>query len=222
MMAVEGWQTLTGMRLQGSVPDALHLAAWFRRFREEVRQAHLDEQVQPATVFMPIGAGPLPSGPREALHLSVAHDATRPTEDAELAFLPVSHLARLVEQRRVSPVALTRLYLDRCSAYDPQLCSIITLIDTAMEQARAAEAEIMAGQYRGPLHGIPWGIKDWFYTQGVPTTLGLADFRNRVVDYDATVVERMRAAGAVLIAKLSPHSDRQGPWFGGMPWSKFG
>jgi Asp-tRNA(Asn)/Glu-tRNA(Gln) amidotransferase A subunit family amidase len=103
----------------------------------------------------------------------------------------------------------------------PDGSAIITRIDAAMEQARVAEAEIMAGRYRGPLHGIPWGIKDWFYTQGVPTTFGQAAFEHHIVNYNATVIERLQEAGAILIAKLSPNSDRQGPWFGGKtrnPW----
>jgi Asp-tRNA(Asn)/Glu-tRNA(Gln) amidotransferase A subunit family amidase len=219
--AVEGWQALTGITFEGSTQDAWRLARWFRQFREEVRGAQLDEQVQPAIVFMPVGAGPLPSGPREPLRLSLPLSVARPAADSDLAFLSVSHLARLIEHRMVSPAELTRLYLDRCAAYDPHLFAVITRIDAAMERARVAEAEIMAGRYRGPLHGIPWGIKDWFYTQGVPTTFGQAEYEHRIVPYNATVVERLQEAGAILIAKLSPNSDRQGPWFGGKtrnPW----
>ena len=126
-----------------------------------------------------------------------------------------------VQARQVSPVEITRLYLNRCAVYNTHLCCVVTLMESAaMEQARAAEAEIMAGHYRGPLHGIPWGIKDLFYTRAVPTTLGLEPLKERIVDRDATIVDRLRGAGAILIAKLAPTTG-SGVWFGGTtrnPW----
>jgi Asp-tRNA(Asn)/Glu-tRNA(Gln) amidotransferase A subunit family amidase len=119
-------------------------------------------------------------------------------------------------------VELTRLALGRCATYNPRLSCIVTVLEErALAEARWAEDEIMAGRYLGPLHGLPWGIKDMFATRGAPTTCGRAEWRNRVIELDATVVERLHDAGAVLIAKLSLHSDRQGPWFGGRtrnPW----
>jgi len=138
----------------------------------------------------------------------------RPPDD-DLAFMPVSRLAELVRLRRVSPVELARLYLDRSRKYDPKLHCVVTFTEElALEQARRAEAEIAKGRYRGPLHGIPWGAKDLLATKGIPTTWGAKPYENQVFDYDATVVERLHQAGAVLIAKLSMGELAQGPrWF---------
>ena len=94
--------------------------------------------------------------------------------------------------------------------------------ELALKQAEAADAEIKRGKYRGPLHGIPWGAKDLFATKGIKTTWGAEPYRDQVIDYDSTVVERLRDAGAVLVAKLSMGALAQGPkWFGGVtrnPW----
>lgn len=142
----------------------------------------------------------------------------------DLAFASIAELAGLIRTRRVSPVDLTMMYLERLKKYGPQLHCIVTLTeDLALEQAREAEREIRRGRYRGPLHGIPWGAKDLFATKGIPTTWGAEPYRNQVIDYDATVVERLREAGAVLVAKLSLGALAQGPrWFGGVtrtPWN---
>jgi Asp-tRNA(Asn)/Glu-tRNA(Gln) amidotransferase A subunit family amidase len=141
----------------------------------------------------------------------------------ELAFATTAQLAELIRSRRVSPVELTRMYLARLKKYGPHLNCVITLTERlALEQAEAAEKEIKQGRYRGPLHGVPWGAKDLFATRGIPTTWGAEPFRDQVIDYDATVIERLRAAGAVLVAKLSMGALAQGGlWFGGMtknPW----
>lgn len=141
----------------------------------------------------------------------------------ELAFFTISDLAKLIRARRVSPVELTRMYLSRLKRYGPRLnCTVTLTEDLALQQAEAAEREIRNGNYRGPLHGIPWGAKDLFATKGIPTTWGAEVYRNRVIDYDAAVVERLRDAGAVLVAKLSMGELAMGArWFGGVtrnPW----
>ncbi len=136
-------------------------------------------------------------------------------EPVDLAFMPIRQLAELIRTRQVSPVELAQLYLERCQTYDPKLHCIVTLTDKlALGQAQQAENEVMKGRYRGPLHGIPWGAKDLLATRGIPTTWGAKPYENQVFDYDATVVERLRKAGAVLIAKLSMGELAQGPrWF---------
>ena len=115
------------------------------------------------------------------------------------------------------------MYLARLKKYGPKLNCVVTLTeDLALAQASEAEREIKAGKYRGPLHGIPWGAKDLFATKGIRTTWGAEPYRDQVIDYDATVVERLRDAGAVLVAKLSMGALAQGGrWFAGMtrnPW----
>jgi Asp-tRNA(Asn)/Glu-tRNA(Gln) amidotransferase A subunit family amidase len=146
-----------------------------------------------------------------------------PGKEEDIAFLPVHRLAALIKARKITSVDLTNIYLERLKRYNPLLLCAVTIMDgQAREAAQQADAEIKAGKYRGPLHGIPWGVKDLFSTKGVPTTWGYKDFENRVIDVDSEVVVRMRDAGAVLVAKLATGLFAQGdPWFRGQtknPW----
>ncbi len=141
----------------------------------------------------------------------------------DLAFATVPQLAELIRTRKISSTELTKMYLARLKKYGPKLNCIVTLTeDLALKQAAAADAEIKRGKYRGPLHGIPWGAKDLFATKGIKTTWGAEPYRDQVIDYDSTVVERLNEAGAVLVAKLSMGALAQGArWFGGVtrnPW----
>ena len=141
----------------------------------------------------------------------------------DLAFATVPQLAELIRTKKVSSVELTKMYLARLKKYGPRLRCVVTLTEElAMKQAEAADNDLKRGKYRGPLHGIPWGAKDLFATKGIKTTWGAEPYANQVIDYDATVVERLRDAGAVLVAKLSMGALAQGPkWFGGVtrnPW----
>jgi Asp-tRNA(Asn)/Glu-tRNA(Gln) amidotransferase A subunit family amidase len=141
----------------------------------------------------------------------------------ELAFSTVTQLAELIRTKQVSPVELTKMYLARLKKYGPALLCVITLTEElALKQAEEAEREIRRGKYRGPLHGVPCGVKDLFATKGIKTTWGAEPFRDQMIDYDSTVVERLRDAGAVLMAKLSMGALAMGGrWFGGMtrnPW----
>src|SRR5271156_4693657 len=125
-----------------------------------------------------------------------------PTE--EIFNLPVSELSKRIESKKLSPVDLTKLYLDRSEKLGPQLNAYARLTpELAMQQATAAEKEIARGHYRGPLHGIPYAAKDLLAVKGVPTTWGAKPFANQVFDYDATAIEHLNRAGAVLIGKAS-------------------
>ena len=146
-----------------------------------------------------------------------------PATEEDIAFAPLTRLARWVEERKLSSERLTGLYLDRLQRFDPKLHCVITLLrEQALAQAKQADKEIAAGNYRGPLHGIPWGAKDLLDTAGVPTTYGAEPFRNRVPKTDAVVVQRLNQAGAVLVAKLSMGALALNDiWFGGQtmnPW----
>ena len=146
-----------------------------------------------------------------------------PTNDADIAFAPVWKLSRWVEARKISSQRLTEIYLQRIAEYDPKLRCVITLTGAlALRQAKQADAEIAAGKYRGPLHGIPWGGKDLLDTAGIPTTYGAEPYRKRIPKEDAAVVKKLNAAGAVLIAKLSMGALALNDiWFGGQtmnPW----
>jgi Asp-tRNA(Asn)/Glu-tRNA(Gln) amidotransferase A subunit family amidase len=147
-----------------------------------------------------------------------------PTSADEIAFLPAHRLAALVKARKVSSLQLTDIYLTRLKRLNPVLlCAVTIMEEQARAEAAKADAEIKAGRYRGPLHGLPYGLKDIFSTRGVPTTWGAADFENRIIDEDAEVAVRLRSAGAVLIAKLATGLFAQNDqWFRGRtnnPWN---
>jgi Asp-tRNA(Asn)/Glu-tRNA(Gln) amidotransferase A subunit family amidase len=146
-----------------------------------------------------------------------------PSNDGDIAFAPVTRLSRWIERRKLTSERLTQIYLKRIEQYDPKLRCVITVTrDLALAQAKKADAEIAAGKYWGPLHGIPWGGKDLLDTAGIPTTYGAEPYRDRVPTEDAAVVKRLHAAGAVLIAKLSLGAlALNDVWFGGQtvnPW----
>ena len=188
-----------------------------------LRTANLGNSAQPAIVFNPVPPGKaLPAGPRFLNRREPV--VSRPPTDEALAFLPVTHLAKLVETRQVTPSELTELYLSRLTRYDPTLHCVVTLTpDLARAQARQADAEIAAGRYRGPLHGLPFGLKDLFAVRGTRTTWGASAYKDQVVDTDATVYTRLREAGAILVAKLSTGAlALTARWFGGItrnPWN---
>ncbi|HZK77754.1 MAG TPA: amidase, partial [Gemmatimonadaceae bacterium] len=187
------------------------------------RKVTLEPGLAPATRWNPVlpghGAGPA----HDRFIRSTNDPGPLPTSDDEIAFAPLTRLSRWIETRKLSSDRLTRIYLDRLNRYDPQLHCVITLTtDVALTQAKQADAEIAAGKYRGPLHGIPWGGKDLLDTAGIPTTYGAEPFRNRVPTKDSAVVARLRDAGAVLVAKLSMGALALNDiWFGGQtmnPW----
>jgi aspartyl-tRNA(Asn)/glutamyl-tRNA(Gln) amidotransferase subunit A len=122
----------------------------------------------------------------------------------DVLYLPVSELGRRIRARKLSPVILAESYLARSERLNPQLNAYATLTrDLALEQAHAAEKEIGAGHYRGPLHGIPYAAKDLLAAKGYPTTWGAQPYANQTFDYDAAVIERLNRAGAVLIGKAA-------------------
>jgi Asp-tRNA(Asn)/Glu-tRNA(Gln) amidotransferase A subunit family amidase len=151
------------------------------------------------------------------------HAAPLPARDDDIAFAAVAQLSQWIEHRLLSSERLTRIYLERLQRFDPRLRCVITLTsELALVQAKRADAEIAAGRYRGPLHGIPWGAKDLLDTAGIRTTYGAEPFRDRVPAEDAVVVQRLHDAGAVLVAKLSMGALALNDiWFGGQtmnPW----
>ena len=164
------------------------------------------------------------TGPsHDAFVRSASEAISLPADDRDIAFAPVSRLSRWIEQKTLTSERLTNIYLKRIQQFDPKLRCIITLTkDAALAQARRADSEIAAGQYRGPLHGIPYGVKDLLDTAGIPTTYGAEPFRNRIPAADSFVVRRLNEAGAVLIAKLSLGALALNDiWFGGQtmnPW----
>jgi Asp-tRNA(Asn)/Glu-tRNA(Gln) amidotransferase A subunit family amidase len=184
----------------------------------------LPNSISPAIVFDPVPPGKkIPPPIKRAMVRSRSGVRTVKGDIEELAFLPVTELSELVRRNRVTSLQLTQMYLARLKKYDPVLKCVITLTeDRALGQARAADAEIRRGKYRGPLHGIPWGAKDLLAVRGYKTTWGAGPFKEQVIDADATVVKRLDAAGAILVAKLTLGELAQGDiWFGATtrnPW----
>ncbi len=195
---------LEGLKLNQSRIEALH-------------KIPMPNSVSPALVFDPVPPGKeIPRGPKLKMVRSRVTITRAPSDPEELAFLPVTALSHLIRERKITSTQLTELYLDRLRKYDPVLHCVITLTEQrARAQAAAMDAEIARGKYRGPLHGIPWGAKDLLAVKGYRTTWGAGPYRDQVIDEDATVVQRLDAAGAVLVAKLTLGELAQGDvWFG--------
>ena len=190
---------------------------------DEMRKIKIPLDVSPPYHFSPIVPGISVNKTRLPFRMSAAPAVKRPADLEDVAFWPVRHLAELIRTRQVSSLELTEMYLARLHRYNGKLNNVVTFLDDyGRAEARRADTEIAAGKYRGPLHGIPWGAKDIISVKGFTTTWGAAPFKDQVFDYDASVVEMLRDAGAVLIAKLATGELAAGDnWFGGQtknPW----
>jgi Asp-tRNA(Asn)/Glu-tRNA(Gln) amidotransferase A subunit family amidase len=190
----------------------------------EIRDLHVPNSVVPAFVFDPLPPGTTLNSTRKPAHYSSPAVSDAPADLESLAFLSVIELGQLIRRKKVSSVNLTQMYIARLKRYDPLLHFVITLTEErAMASAREADADLARGKYRGPLHGLPWGAKDLLAVKGYPTTWGAGGFEHQQFDQDAVVVQRLDAAGAVLIAKLTLGALAMGDvWFGGRtrnPWN---
>jgi len=187
------------------------------------RKATLEPTLAPAAIWDPVLPGQK-SGPGQNRFVRSKIDpGPLPSNDEDIAFASVPQLSGWIEQRKLTSERLTNIYLKRLQQYDPKLRCVITLTtDLARTQAKQADAEIATGKYRGPLHGIPYGVKDLLDTADIPTTWGAEPYRNRVPQKNAVVVQRLQDAGAVLVAKLSLGALALNDiWFGGQtmnPW----
>jgi len=189
----------------------------------ELRKIEIDNSIAPPLYFNPVLPGMKIERTRRPFRASAAPRVQRPVNLEDVAFWPVTSLSVLIRTRQVTSVELTQMYLARAKRYNPKLKCFVTITDDlALKEARQADQEIAAGRYRGPLHGIPYGIKDLFAVKGYPTTWGAAPFKDRIIDVDATVVTRLREAGAVLIGKLATGElALDDIWFAGQtmnPW----
>ncbi|MEO8620991.1 MAG: amidase [bacterium] len=187
------------------------------------RKVALDATLAPATRWNPMLGADVASVSHDKFIRTKGDSVPLPTSDDDIAFAPVTQLSRWIEQKKLTSERLTNIYFARIARLDPKLRCIITLTkDFALTQAKKADAEIAAGKYRGPLHGIPYGVKDLLDTAGIATTYGAEPFRNRVPTADSAVVHRLNEAGAILIAKLSLGALALNDiWFGGQtmnPW----
>jgi Asp-tRNA(Asn)/Glu-tRNA(Gln) amidotransferase A subunit family amidase len=190
----------------------------------ESRKNPLNNATAPALVFNPV-----PSGfeyPQEVkpLYFEFNDDVNLPDNIDDLAFYSVSELGTLIRQRKITSVELTTFFLERLKRHNSELHCVITLTEErAMRQAQQADQEIAAGQYRGLLHGIPYGAKDLFSVAGYPTTWGAMPYKDQVINQDAAVIQKLDEAGAVLLGKLSMGALAWGDvWYGEKtrnPWN---
>ncbi len=191
---------------------------------ETMRSIPLDNSVPPALHFSPILPGMTFSTEKRPMRMSEVTVSEAPGNIEEVAFWPVARLSPLIRSGQVSSVDLTTMYLNRLKKYGPRLeCTITLTEELAMKQARRADEELAKGSYRGPLHGIPWGAKDLLATRGYKTTWGAMPYKDQSIDLDATVVQKLDKAGAVLIGKLTLGALAMGDvWYGGKtknPWN---
>lgn len=217
-------QNLFGINFEGkAIETMLAYLSSNRKGYESMRKFPLDNSVSPALIFDPIPVDytlPKNEGPND---WTINQAAELPDNLDELAFYPLLDLAGLIKSGKISSVALTKLYLERIKKYDPKLLAFVTVTEElALQQAARADEELGKGIYRGPLHGIPYGMKDLAAVPGYPTTWGAAPYRDQVLDQTATVVQKLEDSGAVLLGKLVSGSLARGDvWFGGKtknPW----
>jgi Asp-tRNA(Asn)/Glu-tRNA(Gln) amidotransferase A subunit family amidase len=215
--------TMTPAQRQMAAQSWPTTLAGLARRRTGPGKVTIDDAVVPMSRFDPVLPGTQAGPARARFVRGFADPGPLPANDADIAYASVARLSRWIEARQLTSERLTQIYIARCRQFDPRLRAIITLLpEQALEQARAADREIAAGRYRGPLHGIPYGVKDLLDTAGIATTWGAEPLRERVPVTDATVVARLREAGAVLLAKLSLGALALNDiWFGGQtmnPW----
>ena len=199
----------------------MQMAPLYER-RTGPKKITLEPTLAPASQWNPMLPG-MRKPHAESVFVRSESTAPLPAKGEDIAFAPVWQLSRWIESKQLTSTRLTEIYLGRLERFTQQLHCVITLTrDHALAQAKAADAEIAAGKYRGPLHGIPWGAKDLLDTANIPTTYGAEPFRNRVPAEDAAVTKKLNAAGAVLVAKLSLGALALNDiWFGGQtmnPW----
>jgi len=210
---IAGAEEISGLKFSDEERTAMVRS--LQSMRGNLQQLHkepLDQSILPAIVFDPVPPGKELAKKNKALMVrSKGPIMARPGSVEELAYAPVTQLSDLVRTRKVKPSELTDMYLSRLKRLDPQLHFVVNLTEErARTQAKEMDAEISRGKYRGPLHGIPWGAKDLLAVKGYPTTWGAGLYKEQTFDYEATVVKRLDAAGAILVAKLTLGSLAQG------------
>ncbi len=223
--AISHAEAIVGLEFDPAERDSMldavkeHLDAY-----EKIREVPIDNSVPPALQFSVLAPWPAPEHRVKPALPIPAGRVELPGSSHVLAFMSVLELSELIRTRRITSTELTMLYIDRLKRFGGKLECVVTLTeDLALEQAARADEEIAAGKYRGPLHGIPYGLKDLFSVEGYPTTWGAMPYKDQVRDETATVARKLEEAGAVLVAKLTLGALAWGDvWFGGMtrnPWN---
>jgi Asp-tRNA(Asn)/Glu-tRNA(Gln) amidotransferase A subunit family amidase len=224
-LSIDGAADLIGLSFTPQEKDSMIGTLTTHRANFELmRKTTLDNSVGPALVFNPLPQGFYPSQEQAAFDWGLPAKVALPTSDVDLAFMPVHQLAVLIKSRQVTSERLTQLYLQRIKTHSDTLACLVTLLEEeALTQARALDKELAAGKYRGPLHGIPYGIKDLFAVPGTKTTWGADPYKDQVINETATIVTKLEQAGGVLVGKFTLGALAMGDvWFGGVtknPWN---
>jgi len=195
----------------------------FRNDYQKIRTVEIGNKIAPRLYFDPRPHNFNPPGKQEIIQWQIPENLELPENIEDLAFYPVAELANLIKNQKISSVQLTEMYLNRLKKYGDTLECVVSLTEElALKQAQKADEEIAQGKYRGPLHGIPYGVKDLFAVEGYKTTWGAAPYKNQQIDQTATVIKKLEDAGAVLVAKLTLGALAMGDvWFDGVtknPW----
>ena len=190
---------------------------------QNIRETNLSNEVGPSLLFNPLPAGFVINTKQKQVEFTKLSMVTLPTDMEDLAWYSVGQLGELIKTKKISCVELTKYFLSRLKKYNSKLLCVINFTeDYALNQAAMLDKELAAGKYRGPLHGIPFGLKDLFAVKGYPTTWGTIPYKDQVINVNSTVFNKLEAAGGVLVAKLSMGElAMDDVWFGGMtknPW----
>ncbi|WP_339701591.1 amidase [Algoriphagus aquimarinus] len=223
--SIEGASEIFGLSFTPAEKDSMLGSLKNQRDRyESLREIKLDNSVAPALVFNPLPTGFKPDQNQKPLDWGLATQISLPDKESDIAYMPVHELALLIKSKKISSERLTKIYLDRIKTYSDTLQCLITLLeDSALAKAKAMDAELAAGKYRGPLHGIPYGIKDLLAVKGTKTTWGAMPYKDQQIDMTATVVNKLNEAGGVLVGKFTLGALAMGDvWYGGVtknPWN---
>ncbi len=222
---IEQAENLVGLSFSPAERDSMvrNLTSHRSSF-EAVRKESLDNSTSPALYFNPLPHGYSPDQTQESFDWGLAKSVALPEKENDIAYLSTAELGVLIKNKQLTSERLTKIYLDRIKTYGDTLECLITLMeDSAMKKAREMDQEIKGGNYRGPLHGIPYGIKDLLAVKGTKTTWGAAAYKDQEIDNTATVVEKLDEAGAVLVGKFTLGALAMGDvWYGGVtknPWN---
>ncbi|WP_086540272.1 amidase [Algoriphagus antarcticus] len=224
-VAIEGASELLGLSFTPAEKDSMigTLTSQRRKY-EGLREFKLDNSVTPSLIFNPLPIGFTPNQVQKDLDWGLPTAVELPEKESDIAYLPVHKLAFLIKSKKLSSERLTKIYLDRIKTYSDTLQCLITLMEeSALQKAKAMDQEISEGKYRGPLHGIPYGIKDLLAVKGTKTTWGAMPYKDQEIDQTATVVTKLSDAGGVLVGKFTLGALAMGDvWYGGVtknPWN---
>lgn len=223
--SIMGAETLAGLEFTPTERDSM--VQQLRNHRnsfEAMRKQPLNNAVSPALYFNPLPHGFVPSQNQKPLDWGLPKQVKMHEADHDIAYLTVAELSVLIKNKQLSSERLTKIYLDRIKTYSDTLQCLITLMEEeALSKAKAMDRELAQGKYRGPLHGIPYGIKDLLAVKGTKTTWGAMPYKDQVIEETAAVVEKLDAAGAVCVGKFTLGALAMGDvWFGGVtknPWN---